>query len=87
VHCAETGVPDSEAPPLEEQGVEAVTDKFANQKTVENIGQRIRQLRESRSMTQSQLQSRSKVSRSYLSRIESGQMTRAWARWKRSAKR
>src|SRR5207302_8096458 len=31
--------------------------------------------RESHSMTQSQLQSRSKVSRSYLSRIESGQMT------------
>jgi transcriptional regulator with XRE-family HTH domain len=64
-----------EAPPLEEQGVETVSDKFANQKTVENIGQRIRQLRESRSMTQSQLQSKSKVSRSYLSRIESGQMT------------
>src|ERR1700740_1577346 len=63
------------APPEETQGEEAVTDKFANQKTVENIGQRIRQLRESRSMTQSQLQSRSKVSRSYLSRIESGQMT------------
>ncbi|PYT83544.1 MAG: hypothetical protein DMG41_30735 [Acidobacteria bacterium] len=41
----------------------------------EEAGQRIRQLRESRSMTQSQLQSRSKVSRSYLSRIESGQMT------------
>src|SRR6202030_4782728 len=53
------------APPEEVQGEEAVTDKFANQKTVENIGQRIRQLRESRSMTQSQLQSRSKVSRSY----------------------
>ena len=34
-----------EAPPLEEQGEEAVSDKFANQKTVENIGQRIRQLR------------------------------------------
>src|SRR6266480_2489522 len=32
-------------------------------------------VRESRAMTQSQLQSRSKVSRSYLSRIESGQMT------------
>ena len=64
-----------QAPPLEEQGTETVTDKFANQKTVENIGQRIRQLRESRSMTQSQLQSKSKVSRSYLSRIESGQMT------------
>jgi len=63
------------APPVEEQGVETASDKFANQKTVENIGQRIRQLRESRGMTQSQLQSKSKVSRSYLSRIESGQMT------------
>jgi transcriptional regulator with XRE-family HTH domain len=39
------------------------------------LGQRIRQLRESRGMTQSQLQARSRVSRSYLSRIESGQMT------------
>jgi transcriptional regulator with XRE-family HTH domain len=61
--------------------VEAPTDerqlfeKWPNRETVENIGQRIRQLRESRTMTQSQLQSRSKVSRSYLSRIESGQMT------------
>jgi transcriptional regulator with XRE-family HTH domain len=62
------------APP-EEAGAEAAPEKFANRETVENIGQRIRQLRESRSMTQSQLQSRSKVSRSYLSRIESGQMT------------
>src|SRR5258708_39107742 len=34
------------APPEEVQGEEAVTDKFANQKTLENIGQRIRQLRE-----------------------------------------
>jgi len=50
-------------------------EEAAAEPTVENIGQRIRQLRESRSMTQSQLQSRSKVSRSYLSRIESGQMT------------
>ena len=33
-----------EAPAIEEQGEEATTDKFANQKTVENIGQRIRQL-------------------------------------------
>src|SRR5277367_6054955 len=57
--------------PLEE----TTSEKFANRETVENIGQRIRQLRESRAMTQSQLQSRSKVSRSYLSRIESGQMT------------
>src|SRR5256714_8641150 len=61
--------------PLEEAGTESSPEKFANRETVENIGQRIRQLRESRSMTQSQLQSRSKVSRSYLSRIESGQMT------------
>jgi transcriptional regulator with XRE-family HTH domain len=49
--------------------------KWPNRDTVENIGQRIRQLRESRAMTQSQLQARSRVSRSYLSRIESGQMT------------
>jgi transcriptional regulator with XRE-family HTH domain len=62
------------APP-EETNAEATPEKFANRETVENIGQRIRQLRESRAMTQSQLQSRSKVSRSYLSRIESGQMT------------
>lgn len=50
-------------------------EAWPNRMTVENIGQRIRQLRESRSMTQSQLQARSRVSRSYLSRIESGQMT------------
>jgi transcriptional regulator with XRE-family HTH domain len=61
--------------PAEEAVAEPAAEKFANQQTVENIGQRIRQLRESRAMTQSQLQSRSKVSRSYLSRIESGQMT------------
>jgi transcriptional regulator with XRE-family HTH domain len=63
------------AAPVEEAAVEVASDRFINQETVENIGQRIRQLRESRAMTQSQLQSRSKVSRSYLSRIESGQMT------------
>jgi transcriptional regulator with XRE-family HTH domain len=50
-------------------------EKWPNRKTVENIGQRIRQLRESRAMTQSRLQARSRVSRSYLSRIEGGQMT------------
>lgn len=50
-------------------------EEWQNRETVENIGQRIRQLRESRGMTQSQLQARSRVSRSYLSRIESGQMT------------
>jgi transcriptional regulator with XRE-family HTH domain len=63
------------SPPLEEAAAEPAAERFVNQETVENIGQRIRQLRESRAMTQSQLQSRSKVSRSYLSRIESGQMT------------
>ncbi len=61
--------------PPEEATAEPAPEKWANQETVENIGQRIRQLRESRGMTQSMLQSRSKVSRSYLSRIESGQMT------------
>jgi len=50
-------------------------EKWPNREMVENIGQRIRQLRESRGMTQSRLQARSRVSRSYLSRIESGQMT------------
>jgi transcriptional regulator with XRE-family HTH domain len=50
-------------------------EKWPNCEMVENIGQRIRQLRESRGMTQSKLQARSLVSRSYLSRIESGQMT------------
>jgi transcriptional regulator with XRE-family HTH domain len=50
-------------------------EKWPNRETVENIGRRIRQLRESRAMTQTQLKSRSLVSRSYLSRIESGQMT------------
>ncbi len=64
-----------EAAQEEQATPEAVATKFPNQETVENIGQRIRQLRESRTMTQSQLQARSKVSRSYLSRIESGQMT------------
>jgi len=49
--------------------------KLPNKQVVENIGQRIRQLRESHGMTQSKLQALSQVSRSYLSRIESGQMT------------
>jgi transcriptional regulator with XRE-family HTH domain len=50
-------------------------EKVPNHKTLENIGQRIRELRESRRITQGQLQARSHVSRSYLSRIESGKMT------------
>jgi transcriptional regulator with XRE-family HTH domain len=50
-------------------------EKWPNRETVENIGKRIRQLRESRGMTQTQLKTCSGVSRSYLSRLESGQMT------------
>jgi transcriptional regulator with XRE-family HTH domain len=48
---------------------------LSNRETVENIGQCIRRVRESRGMTQSELQTHSRVSRSYLSRIESAQMT------------
>jgi transcriptional regulator with XRE-family HTH domain len=65
-------LPPPQAPPPEQ---EAPSRAWPNTQTVERIGNRVRQLREWRSMTQSQLQSRSKVSRSYLSRIESGQMT------------
>jgi transcriptional regulator with XRE-family HTH domain len=50
-------------------------EKWPNREMVKNIGQRIRQLRKSRGISQSQLQALSRVSRSYLSRIESGQMT------------
>jgi len=42
---------------------------------VKNIGHHIQQLRESRKLSQSDLQHASSVSRSYLSRIESGAMT------------
>ena len=69
-----------EAPPPEQAEPEAAASKFANQETVENIGQRIRQLRESRGMTQSQLQARSKVSRSYLSRSLAGAVSTACSR-------
>jgi transcriptional regulator with XRE-family HTH domain len=50
-------------------------EKWPNIATVQNIGQRIAQLRQSRGVTQNGLQKMSRVSRSYLSRIESGQMT------------
>ena len=50
-------------------------EKWPNHETLENIGQRVRQLRELRGMTQTHLQKCSRVSRSYLSRIESGQKT------------
>jgi transcriptional regulator with XRE-family HTH domain len=47
----------------------------SNRMVVENIGQRIRQLRESRGLTQRQLRGFSGVSSSLLSRIENGQIT------------
>ena len=65
--------------PAEPQVVEdddrQLFEKWSNRKTIENIGQRIRQLRKSHRMTQCQLQRRSRVSHSSLSRIESGRMT------------
>jgi transcriptional regulator with XRE-family HTH domain len=62
-------------PPAERPGDDRrLFEKCPNRETVKNIGQRIRQLHESRGMTQTQLQARSRVSRSYLSRIESGRM-------------
>jgi transcriptional regulator with XRE-family HTH domain len=66
-------VPPSAPPVLEE--TTATLPPTQNRLIIENIGQRIRQLRESRGMTQSVLTDRSHVSRSYVSRIESGQMT------------
>ncbi len=62
-------------PPEERQANPVESETWANQAVVENIGQRVRRLRESRGITQSQLQASSGVSRSYLSRIESSQMT------------
>ena len=66
-------------PPAEPQGSpndeRQLFEKWPNHQTVEKIGQRIWELRDSCGMTQSQLQARSGISRSWLSRIESGQMT------------
>jgi transcriptional regulator with XRE-family HTH domain len=62
--------------PLELQGDDCQSsEKWPNRETLKNIGSRIRQLRESHGMTQTQLNANSGISRSYLSRIESGQMT------------
>jgi len=52
-----------------------LSEQWPNLGSVENIGQRIRQLRESCGLTRCQLQMRSHVSRSWLSRIESRKMT------------
>lgn len=62
-------------PPPAAVGAAIKAVRMPNAETVLKIGERIRQFRESNGMSQSELQSRSKVSRSYLSRIEGGQMT------------
>jgi transcriptional regulator with XRE-family HTH domain len=67
-------VPRAEPKELSDNGRQ-VFEKSPNRKTIENIGRRIRQLRKSCGMTQRQLRTRSRVSISWLSRIESGQMT------------
>jgi hypothetical protein len=55
-------LPTPEPPPAEAQEQQGAP--WPNLQTVERIGDRVRQLREWRGMTQSQLQSRSRVSRS-----------------------
>ena len=65
-------IPPPEPPELP-TGNRQLLEIWSNREMVENIGKRIRKLRESRGITQSLLQVRSRVSRSYLSRIESGQ--------------
>jgi transcriptional regulator with XRE-family HTH domain len=49
-------------------------EKSPNRVVVENVGQRIRELRKSRGLTQRQLQAVSRVSCSWVSRIENAQM-------------
>ena len=62
--------------PLEDESDGAKNpSKLTNLDMVERIGRRIQHLRTLRGLTQGQLQKRSSVSRSYLSRIESNQMT------------
>src|SRR5665213_1703967 len=61
---------------LEDESNAAKTpSKLTNLDMVEKIGRRIQHLRTARGLTQGQLQKRSSISRSYLSRIESSQMT------------
>ncbi len=60
---------------LRRRGICKTPSKLTNLDMVEKIGRRIQHLRTSRGLTQGQLQKRSSVSRSYLSRIESSQMT------------
>ena len=68
-------LPDCGAAKNARQANASCWQKSPNLYVVSKIGKRVQLLREAREMTQSQLQAASKVSRSYLSRIESGQMT------------
>jgi transcriptional regulator with XRE-family HTH domain len=58
-----------------ESDVAKPPEKLSNLDLVEQIGGRIQHLRTSRGLTQGQLQRRSRVSRSFLSRIESHHVT------------
>jgi transcriptional regulator with XRE-family HTH domain len=62
-------------PPAAPPSAVAEDKTCRNCTVVKNVGQRIRQLRESRNLNQNDLQAQSHVSRSYLSRIEGGVMT------------
>lgn len=53
----------------------SVPNHLKNRFVVEGIGKRVRAIRTSRGWTQGNLQHASRVSRSYLSRVESGEMT------------
>lgn len=64
-----------ENPPASSRISRIIFERLPNFEVVEHIGGRVKQLRESRGITQGELQGLSQVSRSYLSRVESGQMT------------
>jgi transcriptional regulator with XRE-family HTH domain len=57
------------------EGARQLFEQWPNLRSVENVGQRIQQLRKSRGLTQIALQAFSGVSRSYVARIEIGRMT------------
>ena len=60
--------------PVSDDATESVGNG-ANEIIVKNLGRRIRELRELHGLTRTQLRARTGVSRTYLSRVESGEMT------------
>jgi transcriptional regulator with XRE-family HTH domain len=60
--------------PTPAPAVEEAALPVSQSSLVENIGRRISELREAQGLTQAQLTNKSRVSRSYISRIESGKM-------------